>query len=47
VLSVLFKIERNGVLLNTDQLAAQTHQLGREMLEIEQRPTRPPGSRSI
>ena len=37
VLSVLFKMERNGVLLNTDQLAAQTHQLGREMLEIEQK----------
>jgi DNA polymerase-1 len=37
VLSVLFKMERNGVLLNTEQLAAQTHQLGREMLEIEQK----------
>ncbi len=37
VLSVLFKIERNGVLLDTGQLAAQTHQLGREMLEIEQK----------
>jgi len=37
VLSVLFKMERNGVLLDTAQLGAQTHQLGREMLEIEQK----------
>jgi len=37
VLSVLFKMERNGVLLDTAQLASQTHQLGREMLEIEQK----------
>ena len=37
VLSVLFRMERNGVLLDTQQLGAQTHQLGREMLEIEQK----------
>jgi DNA polymerase-1 len=37
VLSVLFRMERNGVLLDTGQLGAQTHQLGREMLEIEQK----------
>jgi DNA polymerase-1 len=37
VLAVLFKMERNGVLLDTAQLAGQTHQLGREMLEIEQK----------
>ncbi|HEV8095992.1 MAG TPA: DNA polymerase I, partial [Burkholderiales bacterium] len=37
VLSVLFRMERNGVLLDAAGLTAQSHQLGREMLELEQK----------
>jgi len=37
VLSVLFRMERNGVLLDAAGLTAQGHQLGREMLELEQK----------
>ncbi|MBO9536928.1 DNA polymerase I [Herbaspirillum sp.] len=33
---VLQKIERNGVLIDSDLLAQQSHELGRRMLEIEQ-----------
>ncbi|HJV73513.1 MAG TPA: DNA polymerase I [Noviherbaspirillum sp.] len=32
---VLQKIERNGVLINTDLLAAQSHELGKRMLDME------------
>ena len=32
---VLQKIERNGVLIDTDLLAAQSHELGKRMLEME------------
>ena len=37
VLPVLFSIERNGVLLDAEKLLAQGHQLGKEMLELEQK----------
>jgi DNA polymerase-1 len=37
VLCVLFRMERNGVLLDAAGLTAQSHQLGREMLELEQK----------
>ncbi len=36
VLPVLFRMERNGVLLDGAMLEAQSHELGREMLEVEQ-----------
>jgi DNA polymerase I len=36
VLPVLFRMERNGVLLDAAKLEAQSHQLGKEMLEKEQ-----------
>lgn len=36
VAEVLFKMERNGVLIDRDILAAQSHQLGSEMLRLEQ-----------
>ncbi|MEX2242158.1 MAG: DNA polymerase I [Burkholderiales bacterium] len=37
VLPVLLRMERNGVLLDRARLEAQSHELGKEMLEIEQR----------
>ncbi|MGH8675630.1 MAG: DNA polymerase I, partial [Burkholderiales bacterium] len=37
VLQVLYRMERNGVLLDAPRLTAQSHQLGREMLELEQK----------
>ncbi|HEY6820641.1 MAG TPA: DNA polymerase I [Burkholderiales bacterium] len=37
VLPVLFRMERNGVLLDSAKLEAQSHELGREMLAIEQK----------
>ncbi|OWY37403.1 DNA polymerase I [Xenophilus sp. AP218F] len=36
VAEVLFKMERHGVLIDRDMLAAQSHQLGGQMLELEQ-----------
>ncbi|WP_083340935.1 DNA polymerase I [Chromobacterium amazonense] len=36
VAEVLFKMERHGVLIDRDKLAAQSHQLGSQMLELEQ-----------
>ena len=37
VLPVLYRIERNGVLLDREKLEAQSHELGKEILEKEQR----------
>jgi len=37
VTPVLLRMERNGVLIDSAKLEAQSHELGREMLEIEQR----------
>jgi DNA polymerase-1 len=37
VLPVLFRMERNGVLLDRQKLEAQSHELGREILEKETR----------
>ena len=37
VLPVLLRMERNGVLLDGAKLDAQSHELGKEMLEIEQK----------
>ncbi|HSG75488.1 MAG TPA: DNA polymerase I [Burkholderiales bacterium] len=37
VLPVLLGMERNGVLLDRDKLEAQSHELGKEMLELEQK----------
>ncbi|MDH3319484.1 MAG: DNA polymerase I [Betaproteobacteria bacterium] len=37
VMPVLLRMERNGVLLDREKLEAQSHELGKEMLEIEQR----------
>jgi DNA polymerase I len=37
VMPVLLRMERNGVLLDRDKLEGQSHELGREMLEIEQK----------
>jgi DNA polymerase I len=37
VFPVLFRIERNGVLLDTAKLEAQSHELGTQMLLIEQK----------
>ncbi|AUH49473.1 DNA polymerase I [Chromobacterium sp. ATCC 53434] len=37
VAEVLFKMERHGVLIDRDKLAAQSHQLGSQMLQLEQR----------
>jgi DNA polymerase-1 len=37
VLPVLFTMERNGVLLDAGKLEAQSHELGKEMLEVEQK----------
>jgi DNA polymerase-1 len=36
VLPVLFRIERNGVLLDRGKLETQSHELGKEILQIEQ-----------
>jgi len=36
VAEVLFAMERTGVLIDREQLAAQSHQLGSEMLQLEQ-----------
>ncbi|KLT73083.1 DNA polymerase I [Neisseria arctica] len=36
VAQVLFEMERNGVLLDKDELARQSHELGRELLDLEQ-----------
>ena len=35
VAQVLFRMERNGVLIDREQLMAQSHQLGTEMLQLE------------
>ena len=37
VMPVLLRMERNGVLLDTAKLNAQSHELGKEMLELEQK----------
>ncbi len=37
VTPVIFRIERNGVLLNAAKLEAQSHELGKEMLETEKK----------
>ncbi|CUA81873.1 DNA polymerase I [Gulbenkiania indica] len=37
VADVLFAMERTGVLIDRDKLAQQSHELGREMLEVERR----------
>ncbi len=37
VAEVLFRMERNGILIDRDLLAAQSGELGRKMLELEQR----------
>jgi len=37
VMPVLLRMERNGVLLDRAKLEAQSHELGREMLELEQK----------
>ncbi len=37
VMPVLLRMERNGVLLDVAKLEAQSHELGREMLELEQK----------
>jgi DNA polymerase-1 len=37
VLPVLLEMERNGVLLDSGKLEAQSHELGREMFELEQK----------
>ncbi|MGE5130211.1 MAG: DNA polymerase I [Sphingomonadaceae bacterium] len=37
VLPVLLRMERNGVLLDAGKLERQSHELGREMLELEQK----------
>jgi len=37
VLPVLFRIERNGVLLDRGKLEAQSHELGKEILTLEQK----------
>src|SRR5205814_1036192 len=37
VLPVLWRMERNGVLLDRDKLDAQSHELGREILSLEQK----------
>ncbi len=37
VLPVLLKMERNGVLLDAAKLTAQSHELGKEMFELEQK----------
>jgi DNA polymerase-1 len=37
VLPVLLRMERNGVLLDSAQLERQSHELGKEMLELEQK----------
>jgi DNA polymerase-1 len=43
VLPVLLRMERNGVLLDVAKLEAQSHELGKEMLEIEQKAHRAAG----
>ena len=37
VLPVLLRMERNGVLLDADKLVGQSHELGKEMLALEQK----------
>jgi len=37
VMKVLFRMERNGVLLDAAQLEAQSHAFGKELLELEQK----------
>ena len=37
VLPVLLRMERNGVLIDAGKLEAQSHELGREMLELEKK----------
>jgi DNA polymerase-1 len=37
VLPVLLRMERNGVLIDAAQLGRQSHELGKEMLELEQK----------
>ena len=43
VLHVLLRMERNGVLLDAAKLEAQSHELGKEMLELEQKAYREAG----
>jgi DNA polymerase I len=43
VREVLFRIERNGVLVDVQQLEAQSHALGQKMLELEARAHREAG----
>ncbi len=42
-LPVLLRMERNGVLLDGAKLEAQSHELGKEMLELEQKATQAAG----
>ena len=37
VREVLYRVERNGVLIDAEQLSAQTHELGQKMLDLESR----------
>ena len=37
VMPVLLRMERNGVMLDSGKLEAQSHELGKEMLELEQK----------
>jgi DNA polymerase I-like protein with 3'-5' exonuclease and polymerase domains len=43
---VLQKIERNGVLIDSERLGQQSHDLGKRMLESNSRPTTWPASPS-
>ena len=43
VREVLFRVERNGVLVDAAQLATQSHELGQKMLELEERAYREAG----
>jgi len=45
VSEVLFRMERTGVLIDAAQLAAQSHELGHKMLELEERAYREAGQR--
>ena len=43
VAGVLLAMERNGVLIDAQQLATQSHELGQKMLELEQKALRARG----
>jgi DNA polymerase-1 len=45
VSEVLFRMERNGVLIDSTQLQSQGHELGQKMLELEDRAYREAGQR--